>query len=379
MNRRQFLASAASVATVASLAENARAANDPPRPAKAAKPTGVGKDVDWHDVREWGVEGKAFNDTESYFDRLPARAKGVVRHEVWNLSHHTTGMAAYFESDATEFFVRYTLLNSDLAMNHMPATGVSGLDLYGMTDKGWRWLATHIPRAKTIEAKLVSQIAPGRRAYHLNLPLYNGVTSLEIGVPKGTAFVPTPPQKVKPILFYGTSITQGGCASRPGMSFTSILRRRLNVPVLNFGFSGNGRTELEVGRFLVEIDPAVFVLDTSANTAAENLGAKTEALVKLIRDHRADTPVLLLDGRELQGASLIAGMSERNRKQTASLKQAYENLKAANVQNIHFREGGDLIGEDQEGTVDGSHPTDLGMMRYADALEPDLRRLLGPA
>ena len=88
------------------------------------------------------------------------------------------------------------------------------------------------------------------------------MTSLEIGVPKGAAFVPVAPRKDKPILFYGTSITQGGCASRPGMSFTNILRRRLNRPVLNFGFSGNGQTELEVGRFLVELDPAVFVLDT---------------------------------------------------------------------------------------------------------------------
>ena len=379
MDRRQFLVSAAALATaVPAASATSRAKNTPPatKPAKAA---GVGPNVVWHDVREWGVEGKGFADTENYFDRLPARAKGVVRDAVWNLSRDTSGMAVFFETNAPDLFVRYSVLKSDLAMAHMPATGVSGLDLYGMSDKGWRYINTQIPRAQKTEAKLIAGLAPDRRAYHINLPLYNGVTSLEIGVPKGASFVPTTPRKDKPVVFYGTSITQGGCASRPGMSFTNILRRRLNVPMLNFGFSGNGRTEIEVGRFLVELDAALFVLDTSANTPADELKPKTEALVKLIREHHKATPILLLDERKLESGPFVPAVANRNRKQTFALKQAYDNLKAAGVGNLHFRSGEDVIGDDYEGTVDGSHPTDLGMMRYADALEPELRRLIAPS
>jgi lysophospholipase L1-like esterase len=376
MDRREFLASTvAGLALGASLARFARAGNNPPATPRNAR---LSENVEWHDVREWGVEGRAFNDTENYFDRLPGRAKGIVREPVWNLSHHTSGMAAFFEADATEFHVRYKLLNADLAMAHMPASGVSGVDLYGMTDRGWRWLATHMPKSQAIEARLVVGVAPGRRAYHLNFPLYNGVTSMEIGVPKGATFVPTPPRKAKPVLFYGTSITQGGCASRPGMSFTNILRRRLNCPVLNFGFSGNGRTEVEVAKFLVELDPAVFVLDTSANTPAAQLGERTEAVVKLIREKHPATPVLLLDERQRGTTALVPSAVEQHRKQTQALRGAYENLKAAGVSNLHFRGGEDVIGDDDDATVDGSHPTDLGMLRYADALEKDLRKLIEP-
>ncbi len=378
MNRRHFLAAAALAASPALPQSFGQS-----RPAAAATRATdvVPGDVVWHDVRDWGIEGRAFDDTEKYFDRLPARAKGVVRDAVWNLSRHTSGMAAFFEADATDIYVRYTLLNAELAMAHMPASGVSGVDLYGMTDRGWRWMATHLPRARAIEAPLVAQIAPGRRAYHLNLPLYNGVTSLEIGVPKRTAFIPIPPRMERPILFYGTSITQGGCASRPGMGFTNILGRRLNRPMLNFGFSGNGKTELEVGRFLVELDPAVFVLDTSANTAAaaEQLRERTEAVVRLLRERHRATPVLLLDERQRDGAALVPTLAAQHRAQTDALRQAFENLRAAGVPNLHFHAGNDLLGDDDEGTVDGSHPTDVGMMRYADALEQALRRLIGPA
>ena len=396
MDRRQFLvasaAAAAAAAAAAGLADASIARSAGPaadagpaapafggagaRAAPATKPSQQLEEVEWHDVRDWGVEGRGFDDTQNYFDRLPARAKGVVRDAVWKFSRDTSGMAAFFEADATEFFVRYMLLDDELAMAHMPASGVSGVDLYGMTDGGWRWLATHLPKSQSIIARLVDRVEPGRRAYHLNLPLYNGVTSLEIGVPKDATFVPVAPREDKPILFYGTSITQGGCASRPGMSFTNILRRRLNRPVLNFGFSGNGKTELEVARFLVELDPAVFVLDTSANTMFDQLGPRTEAVVRLIRERHPATPVLLLDERRRDGFSLSPALAERHLAQARSLRRAYDNLVAAGVKNLHFRGGDDLTGSDEEGTVDGSHPTDLGMMRYADALEPVLRQLL---
>ena len=102
--------------------------------------------VQWHDVREWGVEGRGFADTEKYFDRLPARAKGVVRDAVWNLSRHSSGMMVRFQTDATEIHAEYGVTSKNLAMPHMPATGVSGLDLYAKDNNGnWRWVAVTRP------------------------------------------------------------------------------------------------------------------------------------------------------------------------------------------------------------------------------------------
>ena len=196
----------------------------------------------WHDVRDWGIEGKGWDDTAKYFDRLPARAEGKVRGAVWSLSRHSAGMLARFRTDAPAISVDYAVTSSRIAMPHMPATGVSGVDLYAETPTGaWHWLSVSRPTEQHVKAELINDILPGERAYAMYLPLYNGTESLKIGVPKGASFEPIEPRKEKPIIFYGTSITHGACASRPGMPHPAILGRRLNKPVINLGFSGTGK------------------------------------------------------------------------------------------------------------------------------------------
>ncbi len=381
VTRRQLLASAAaaSLPPLSSSAQSRSTSTSAPTTAPTTSPASspsVPDDVVWNDVRDWGLEGRGFNDTASYFDRLPARARDVVRSEVWALSHDTSGMSARFEADTTDVYVRYELRKALLAMPHMPATGVSGVDLYTCGPSGWRWLAVTRPVARHITSPLGFNLAAGRRAYHLNLPLYNGVKSLEIGLPRGVTLKPLRPRNEKPVLFYGTSITQGGCASRPGMSFVNILGRRLDRPVLNFGFSGNGKTELEVARFLAEIDPAVFVIDTIANTSVEQVDARMVPLVKLLRGRHARTPILLIEQRMWDNGMLIPNLAQAHREKNDALRRAFDALRDAGVEQLHYREGSDLMGSDGDATVDGSHPSDLGMMRYADALEPALRKLL---
>jgi lysophospholipase L1-like esterase len=378
VNRRRFLVTAAAATTAAAVSAGA-AMGESRRPSTTAtsQPSTVPADVVWHNVRDWGVEGRAFDDTESFFDRLPARAKAVVRDAVWNLARNTSGMSVRFETDATAIYLRLVLTSPRLAMAHMPASGVSGLDLYGRLETGgWRWLQSHRPSEPAFEGELQRDIAPGRRLYQLYLPLYNGVKSLAIGVSKSAAFAPVAPRDDKPILFYGTSITQGASASRPGMSFVNILGRRLDRPMLNFGFSGNGRMEIEVGKFLAELDPAIFVIDCVANTDAGQIIDRCPPLVKHLRAAHPQTPILLLDERTWDNAPLMPYLAERHRAKAAALRQAYELLRADGVEHLHFRKGDDVLGHDGEATTDGSHPNDLGMMRYADAIEPDLRRLL---
>ena len=148
----------------------------------------------WYDVALVGVEGRAFDDTEVYFDRLPSRAHGVVRDAVWNLSRHSAGMCVRFVTDAPDIHVRWTLRSERLAMPHMAATGVSGVDLYVRDDSGaWRWLAVGQPKKFPInEQQLTRSLPPGRREYRLYLPLYNGVKQVEIGLPSGTTLSQPP-------------------------------------------------------------------------------------------------------------------------------------------------------------------------------------------
>lgn len=186
----------------------------------------------WYNAAHWGVNGKGWDDTLSYYDRLPAKAKDVVRPEVWQRSLTSAGMYVEFETDSTVISARWRLTSSTLDMAHMPATGVSGVDLYVLNDAGqWQWLAVGKPETfPVVETTLISGLIPGYRRYRLYLPLYNGVTSVEIGVSADATFRPVPPSDEKPIVFYGTSITQGQAASRPGMAYTAILGRRLNMP-----------------------------------------------------------------------------------------------------------------------------------------------------
>lgn len=348
---------------------------------KAADPVAPGdvfEGVAWHDIRSLGVEGQGWTDTAAPFDRLPGQAESLVRGAVWGLSRHSAGLAVRFETDATEIRANWKLRSDRLAMNHMPATGVSGLDLYVKVDGRWRWLAVGRPTAQENTARLVGGIPDGRREYMLYLPLYNGVDSVAIGVPEGKSVWKASPRKSghKPVVFYGTSITQGGCASRPGMVHTAILGRWLDAPVINLGFSGNGRMEAEVAKLMAELEVSVFVIDCLPNIGATDVAARTEPLVAILREAHPDTPIVLVEDRSYTDSFLITSKRERNESSRVALKAAYDKLKAAGDENLYYLEGEDLIGDDGEGTVDSSHPTDLGFYRQAEAFMKVLQPIL---
>lgn len=334
----------------------------------------------WYDAQLLVIEGQGWADTKADYDRLPARAEAFARPKVWSLSRDSSGICVRFVTDATTLHARWRLTSKSLSMVHMPATGVSGLDLYvRLEDGAWRWLSVGRPTELENEAQLVSGIPAGRREYRLYLPLYNGVSSVELGIPKDASITKAPPrptERSKPIVFYGTSITHGGCASRPGMTHVAILGRRLDRPVINLGFSGNGHLDLPLAPLFAEIDAAVYVLDCVPNMDADMIRERAEPFVRKLRAARPNTPIVLVEDRTYPNAFLVTSRRRANQERRAAYRQAYNNLVNDGVTGLSYVPGDSLLGQDGEDTVDGSHPTDLGFFRQANTLERVLRPLV---
>ena len=340
--------------------------------------------IAWYNAQNWPVENKGWNDTARYFARLPGRAEGVVTGSVWGLSQHSAGELVRFRTNAPAIRVKFRLYSANLAMTHMPATGVSGLDLYALdkndSDSGtWKWAACTQPKNQEDNVELIGGMNPVMRDYMLYLPLYNGVDALEIGVPEGAEFHAVLPRTDRPILYYGTSIAHGGCCSRPGNTFTAMLSRRLDVPVLNLGFSGSARMEPELGELFAELDPVLFVLDASPNMNAALIDQRGVNFVRILRDKHPDTPILLVEDRVYSNSWIIPGKAEANRTNEEALKRVYNHFIAAGDKNIYYLSAENLIGEDMDNdsTMDSSHLNDLGMFRMTDSLEKVIRPILG--
>jgi len=340
----------------------------------------------WTDVRRLSVEGQGWTKTVSPFDRLPAKAKGAVPDAVWNLSANSAGIVVRFVTNAKEIWSRWTLKSNALSMTHMPATGVSGLDLYVRMPTGeqklpgqmYQWVAVGQPDQQINEVALASGIPEGNHEFLLYLPLYNGVSSVEVGVPE-EAMLGKLPERGNPIVFYGTSITQGGCASRPGMAYPAIIGRILDRPTINLGFSGNGKMDPSMADLLAELDAAAYVIDCCPNMSPGLVTDRTAPLVRKLRKAHPDTPIVLVENIGYQAAAFLPGPRIRFQSNNAALRSQYEILISEGMQNLTYVKGDLLLGNDGEATVDGTHATDLGFRRIAEALTPVLARLLrGP-
>jgi len=343
---------------------------------QAAEPDGGWQ---WHDARGLVLEGKGWRDTRQYYDRLPGRAEGIVRGAVWGLSQDSAGLAVRFVTDATAISARWTLRSERLAMAHMPASGVSGVDLY-VKDKGrWRWLgAGRAEKYPTEEKTLARELPPMRREYLLYLPLYNGVTEVQIGLPAGAKLEAAPAREPgrKPVVFYGTSILQGGCAARPGMAYPAILGRRLDREAINLGFSGNAWGEPEMARLLAELDPAAYVLDPLPNMKEEWVAPRLREFVAILRKAHPRTPIVLVEHAVYPDSESLGPQAGRCARSNARLRELHRQWVRAGDRRLWYVSGAGLTGDDREGTVDGVHATDLGFYRMAGAIEPTLRRAL---
>jgi len=342
----------------------------------------------YHGRQHFLIEGTAISDSlkESPYDRLPISYKEKVREPVWDLSKASAGITVRFHSNSTSINLKWTVLN-DLDMSHMAATGIKGIDLYTKYNNKWRYVTTagalvglktyqnkSIPADSINEYELIKNMTPEFREYKLFLPLYDGVTKLEVGIDSAASIEKATPSSEKPIVFYGTSITQGGCASRPGMAHTNIISRKLDVDCINYGFSGNGRMETPIVELISEIDARFYVIECLQNMDSEQVKERVKPLVDIIRTNHPHTPIVLVENMMYTMAFLNQTLETRLIEENTALKNEYDKIIKSGTPNIFYIKDNKDFLVDNEGTVDGVHLTDLGFLRYADYLMENFKK-----
>lgn len=330
------------------------------------------------------VQGRGWDQGfKSIYDRLPASAEKQVRDAVWKLSNNSAGLSIRFRTNAEEIVVKLKVTGG-LQMPHMPATGVSGVDLYTKNIDGkWLWCAGQYSFGDTVSYRFTNISGKDQqvndREYTLYLPLYNSVKWMEISVPTDCKFSPISVPKEKPIVVYGTSIAQGACASRPGMAWTSIVGRKLDRPIVNLGFSGNGKLEPEVIDYVTQIDAKLYILDCLPNLTGTRIPAalvkrKIVDAVTQIQTTRPGTPILFTEHDGYTDGEVQQLRKEQYEMVNKVLDFTLDSLKRKGVKGIYLLTKNE-IGQDIDSMVDGVHPSDLGMMHYAEAYEKKFRSI----
>lgn len=333
-----------------------------------------------HTVEGLPVIGTLAPDATKSFSRLPDEMKDSVREHVWDLGLNSAGLAIRFSSDATDIGVSWKAMNR-FNMPHMTATGIRGVDLYVLDDScRWTTLGAGVPSyTGSVSDKVIGpDMERHMRDYMLYLPLYDGVDSVYI-LTDSLAQVAGPlhpdmPRRGHPIVVYGTSITQGGCASRPGMAYPAILERLTGIETVNLGLSGNGRLDPELARLMARADASAYIVDALPNCKSSDLEERLAEFVGILRAAHPRTPVLLVESPMFPisrfSQEVYSTLTEKNR----TFRRIYEENWASDPKVIYVP--ADVALDDNEVTVDNYHYTDYGFRRMAEKLAAILAQIL---
>lgn len=342
-------------------------------------PDSVPADTQFMDAQQppFSVWGLADNKPGVYC-RLPESFLPLCNEGVQYLAYHLAGACVRFSTDAKALSVVWELREAG-NMPHFAASGQSGLQLLEETDHGVHNVHQFIPamddgRGCRLKQSAHIELPGGLRHYALYLPLYNGLSQLLLGFPSGAQVLPgRTPRIERPLVFYGSSITQGGCASKVGSCYTTLLARRLDAAQINLGFSGSGRGEASMARYIAGLTMSIFVLDYDHNAPdTQHLAATHEPFFKIVREAQPDLPIVMVSRPNFEANP------EGNRIRRDIIRRTYDNARARGDRHVYMVDGETLFGITDRDlcTVDGVHPTDLGFFRMANTLEPVLREIL---
>lgn len=309
----------------------------------------------------------------SPYTRVPSALAPKISDGVWGLSRNTAGIRLRFKTNSP-YIAIHCERNNETAFSHMTACGSSGFDLFSVSPatRSQSYVHTFVPpvdNAKGYDA--IYESGHGNMTeYILNFPLYNEVVRLLIGVSSEADFEePQEYSNALPVVFYGSSITQGGCASRPGNCYQNFLSRMLDMDYINLGFSGSGRAEDLMVEYMAGLDMCAFVSDYDHNApTAEHLENTHYKMYQKIREKHPDIPYIIVSKPDYAW----------DIKRRCVIMKSYIRAINSGDRNVYFVDGASLLAGDEWDacTVDGCHPNDLGFYRFAKMLYPTLKTAL---
>ncbi len=336
--------------------------------------TKIGRD----DLRYYDAESSPFKiygvrKENGKFRRLPEAVAAQVSEGVCCLHTNTAGGRVRFVTDSP-FVAFYAKIEGVPRFSHMPLTGIAGLDMYAREDGVERFVVSFTP-PYDIEGGYegIGYFTDKKeRIVTINFPLYSSLTKVYIGLQEGASLKEAPAYTYeKPVVTYGSSITQGACASRPGNCYQQFLTRELDCNHWNLGFSGGAKGEEAISDWIKRLEMSAFLYDYDYNApTAEHLQATHEKMFRAIREAQPNLPIVIMSRPKYY-------LNDDDKKRLEIIRTTYENAIAVGDENVYLLDGPTLMADIKDnGTVDYAHPSDSGFASMAKAIIPVLSRIL---
>ena len=328
----------------------------------------------YHNTNQLFLYGKAF-ETPQQFHRADTSLYNDLPNAVKQLLTNSAGLAISFKTNSKTIGAKWCVTDRKAAVNMTPI-GQKGLDLYIKRNGKWQFAGVGRPSKTCSEAMIVKSMDGSEKECLLFLPLYDELKSIEIGIDEGSKITALANPFKKRIAIYGSSIVQGASAGRPGMAYPAILSRNTGLYFMNLGISGNAKMEPSAAKMVSDVVADAFILDCIPNPNPTQIKERTEDFAKTIRAKHPKAPIIFIQTIIREHSYFDLAVQRVVKGQNEEITAAVNRLKASGMKDVYLISAEKLLGDDHDGTTDGTHPNDLGFYRMAEQLGPQLTKIL---
>lgn len=319
------------------------------------------------------TSGKMFT-TAQPFQRVDTVKYPAMPLAVKRLYTYSAGLAICFTTNSTSITAKWCV-NKPVTYPNLTPIASKGLDLYVLKNGKWQYSGVGRPDKDCSTGALVENMDDSEKSFTLYLPIYSELSSLEIGIDSGS-YIKSRPETKKRILVYGSSITEGASASRPGLAYPAALSRRLGFDFINAGVSGSAKMEPAVIAMLNDVKADAYILDCIPNSSDAVVKERALNMIKAIQAAHPGKPIIMLNSIVREQSFVDAKVNAMVKAQNMAIDSIAHNLLKIKTKDFYYLDTNGFLGDDHEGSTDGIHPNDLGSFRFVEKLQPLIEPIL---